>query len=154
MERVKKSINVDDKVTCFHNFLISTLDKHFPEKTIKISSLDKKWMVPKLKLLHRKMQREYYRNRRSKKWSEMKVRFKREKRKAIKTFYSVFVTELKSTNPGKWYKMAKRLGAVDQMNGGNVSVESSSHLDNRQSKISNEFSPVDTVQLPCYLPAH
>ena len=40
--------------------------------------------------------------------------------------------ELKATNPGKWYKMAKRLGAVDQMNVGDVLVESLSHLDNRQ----------------------
>jgi hypothetical protein len=38
----------------------------------------------------------------------MKVSFKREKRKAIKTFYSIFVSELKVTNPGKWYKMANK----------------------------------------------
>ena len=146
----------------FHNFLISTLDKLFPEKNIKISSLDKKWMGPKLKVLHRRLQREYFRHRRSKKWREMKVRFKREKRKAIKTFYSIFVTELKLTNPGKWYKMAKRIGAVDQMNGGDISVESLEHLDNKQcaqqiaeyyAKISNEFSPVNPLELPCYLPA-
>ena len=70
--------------------------------------------------------------------------------------------ELKATNPGKWYKMAKRLGAVDQMNVGDVLVESLSHLDNRQcaqeiaqhyANISNEYSPVDTTQLPCFLPA-
>ena len=60
----------------------------------------------------------------------MKVRFKREKRKAIKTFYSTFVMELKATNPGKWYKMAKRLAVVDQTNGGDVLVEPLSHLDN------------------------
>jgi hypothetical protein len=80
---------------------------------MKISSLDKKRMSPKLKLQHRKLQREYFRNRRSNKWRQMEVRFKREKRKAAKVFYSVFVTELKTTNPGKWYKMAKRIGAVD-----------------------------------------
>ena len=57
--------NVDEKVSKFHNCLGLTLDKHFPEKTIKISSLDKKWMSPKLKLQHRKLQREYFRNRRS-----------------------------------------------------------------------------------------
>ena len=70
-------VNVDEKVNNFHNFLCSTLDKHFPEKEIKISSLDKKWMGPKLKLLHRRVQREYFRNRRSTKWKQMKVRFKR-----------------------------------------------------------------------------
>jgi hypothetical protein len=72
--------NVDEKVSNFHNFLISTLDKHFPEKTIKISTLDKKRMGPKLKVLHRRLQREYFRHRCSKKWREMKVRFKRAER--------------------------------------------------------------------------
>ena len=124
--------DIDEKVSNFHHVLTSKLDEHFPEKTIKISSLDKKWMVPKLKVFHRKHQREYFRNRRSTKWHQMKVRFKREKRKAIKTFYSIFVSELKTTYPGKWYKMAKRIGAVDQMNGGDVSVESLQHLDNQQ----------------------
>ena len=154
--------NIDEKVSNFHHVLTSKLDKHFPEKNIKISSLDKKWMVPKLKIFHRKMQREYFRNRRSTKWRQMKVRFKREKRKAIKTFYSIFVSELKTTNPGKWYKMAKRIGAVDQMNGGDVIVESLQHMDNLQcaqeiakhyAKISNEFLPINPAQLPCYLPA-
>ena len=124
--------NVDEKVSSFHNFLGATLDKHFPEKNIKISSLDKKWMGPKLKLLHRKLQREYFRNRRSTKWRQMKVRFKREKRKAIKTFYSIFVTELKTTNPGKWYQMAKRIGAVDQMGGGDTVVESLQDYSNKK----------------------
>ena len=58
--------------------------------------------------------------------------------------------------------MAKRIGAVDQMNGGDVIVDSLQHLDNyscaqeiaqHYSKISNEYSPVDPAQLPCYLPA-
>ena len=34
--------NVDEKVSQFHQILTSTLDKHFPEKTVKISSLHKK----------------------------------------------------------------------------------------------------------------
>ena len=90
------------------------------------------------------------------------MRFKREKRKAIKTFYSIFVSELKTTNPGKWFKMAKRIGAVSQMTGGDIIVESLQHLDNQRcaqeiaqhyAKVSNEFLPVDPAQLPCYLPA-
>ena len=160
--QVLNSSNVDEKVSIFHNILTSALDKHFPEKEIKISNLDKKWMNPKLKIFYRKLQREYYRNRRSKKWKEMKVRFKREKRKAIKTFYSTFVSELKITNPAKWYRMAKRIGAVDQMSDGDVSVESLRGLNNQEcaqqiaehyAQISREFSPVNTAQLPCFLPA-
>ena len=84
------------------------------------------------------------------------------KRKAVKTFYSEFVSELKVSDPGKWYAMAKKIGAVDQMNEGEIKVESLSALSNLQcaekiaehfAAISNEYSPVDNSQLPCYLPA-
>ena len=44
------------------------------------------------------------------------------KRQAIKGFYSKFVTDLKESEPGKWFKMAKRIGAFDQMNSGEISI--------------------------------
>ena len=56
--------------------------------------------------------------------------------------------------------MAKRIGAVDQMSNGDISVECLSELNNLQaaqkiaehfSSISNEYSPIDLTQLPCYL---
>ena len=58
--------------------------------------------------------------------------------------------------------MAKRLGAVDQMTNGEVEVECLAGVDNSAaaqiiaqhfSSVSNEYSPVDATQLPCYLPA-
>ena len=58
--------------------------------------------------------------------------------------------------------MAKKIGAVDQMNGGEVMVESLSSLNNLQAAqkiaehfaaISNEYSPIDNSILPSYLPA-
>ena len=154
--------DVDEKVDKFHKFITAALDKHFPEKSVKISNLDKKWFSPKLKSMHRRMQREYFRNRKSPKWKKLKSKFKKEKRKSIKSFYSEFVSTLKSTNPGKWYCMAKKLGAVDQMTNGDVKVESLQQFSNSEcaqkigehfAKISKEYSPVDVHQLPCYLPA-
>ena len=59
---------VDEQTELFHNFLRENLDRYFPEKVVKISSIDKKWMTPNLKQLQRKMQREYYHNRRSAKY--------------------------------------------------------------------------------------
>ena len=84
------------------------------------------------------------------------------KRNSIQDFYKDFVSDLKTTNPGKWYAMAKRIGAVDQMNEGQVNVESLSHLSNAEAAqkiaehfaaISNEYCPVDNSKLPCFLPA-
>ena len=58
--------------------------------------------------------------------------------------------------------MAKRIGADSQTNDGDIVVESLSGLDNVQSaqkigehfaSISNEYEPINTSKLPCYLPA-
>ena len=58
--------------------------------------------------------------------------------------------------------MAKRIGAVDQMNGQELSVDCLEGLSNEESaqKIaehfssnSNEYLPVNSNQLPSYLPA-
>jgi hypothetical protein len=115
-----------------------------------------------LKQLHRKMQREFFNHRKSTKYKRLKSKFKKMKRKAIKTFYSDFVCQLKQTDPGKWYTMAKKIGAIDQMAAGDIQVESLIGLDNVESvqqiaahfaKISNEYEPIDNSQLPCYLPA-
>ena len=108
------------------------------------------------------MQREYYKHRKSKKYKKLKSKFKKLKRNTVKTLYSSFVSDLKLTNPGKWYQMAKRIGAVDKMSGGDICVESLSNLDNAEcaqkiaehfASVSNEYYPVDINQLPCYLPA-
>ena len=154
--------NPDEQAIIFHEFLQDKLQLYFPEKSVKISSLDKKWFSPTLKQLHRKMQRSFHKNRSSAKYKVLKLKFKRMKRRAIKQFYSGFVTELKKTDPSKWYNMAKKIGAVDQMTNGEIQVESLSGLTNFQAakqiaehfaEISNEYSPIDFSQLPSYLPA-
>ena len=160
-DSVTQCDDINEKVSNFHNILITALDKYFPEKTVKISSLDKKWMSPRLKVLHRSLQREYFRNRRSQKWKSLKIRFKREKKKAIRQFYDNFVSELKTTNPGSWFKMAKRIGATEN-NSGDIMIDLLRQYDNKQSAqliaehfahISSEYTPVNCAQLPCFLPA-
>ena len=154
--------SVNEKVQIFHDNLRGALEKYFPEKKTKMSCLDKDWMTPQLKQLHRSLQREYFKNRRSEKFKNLKVKFKRLKRKSIKETYSNFVTDLKMTNPSKWYHMAKRMGAVNRMSGGDIQVEALSDYDNKQcaqkiaehfSSVSNEYQPVDITQVPSYLPA-
>ena len=71
------------------------------------------------------------------------------------------MSDLKTTNPAKWYSMAKRLGAESSKND-ELAVECLSGLDNQQSaekvaeylsQVSQEYSPLDTTMLPAYLPA-
>ena len=161
-DEVLSGQSVDEQVETFHSFLRSNLEKHFPEKITKISNLDKNWMSPELKQLHRAMQREFYKNRKSRKHRKLKKKFKKLKKKSIKSFYSDFVSNLKLTDPGKWYAMAKKIGAINDVNGGDIKVESLSHLTNKEcadkiaqhfAAVSNEYLPIDNTQLPCYLPA-
>ena len=104
----KDTKTVDEKVEIFHTFLRASLDTFFPEKAVKMSCMDKEWMTPQLKQIHRAMQREFYRHRGSQKFKKLKSKFQKIKRKTVKSMYSTFVTNLKMTNPGKWYQMAKK----------------------------------------------
>ena len=124
--------SVNEQVQIFHDVLRSSLEKHFPEKITKISALDKGWMSPQLKQLHRAMQREFYKNRGSLKHKRLKSKFKKLKRKSIKSVYSTFVSELKMTDPGRWYSMAKKIGAIKQTNDGDTKVESLSTFSNTE----------------------
>ena len=153
--------NIDMKVRNFHTTIRSKLDEYLPEKIVMVSCLDKKWMSPQLKILLRKTQREFYKKRKSRKWKKLKKKYKLLK-KTVQNFYSNFVSELKISNPAKWYTMAKRLGAEDNHNENELKVESLNGLDNQQSaekiaeffsKVSQEYSPLNLNELPAYLPA-
>ena len=89
----------DKQAEAFHDFFRSKLDLYFPEKSVKICSLDKKWFTPKLKQLHRQMQRLFHKNRKCDKYKALKAKFRKMKREAVKEFYTNFVTELKATDP-------------------------------------------------------
>ena len=90
-------------------------------------------MTPYLKNLNRKVKRECYLNRKSSKWRKLKKKFKTLKRRTVQHFYSNFVTELKISNPAKWYSMSKRLGAEQSNKANEISVECLKRLDEQQS---------------------
>ena len=151
-------LDIDTKVENFHKTLRMRLDDFLPEKTVMVSYLDK----PQLKNLNRKIKREFHKNRKSPKWKKLKKKFKSIKRSTVKNFYSEFVSELKESNPAKWYSMAKRLGAEQSNKRGELSVDCLKGLNNYQaaeqvaehfSKISQEYAPLDSTKLPAYLPA-
>ena len=104
--------SVDEQVELFHDWL--KYNSFFSEKVAKISTLDKQWMSPELKQLHRSMQREFCKHRKSMKYKKLKSKFKRLKRKSVKCLYSDFVFNLKQSDPAKWYQMAKKIGAVNE----------------------------------------
>ena len=118
-------------------------------------------MSPQLKTLLRKIKREFFKKRKSKKWKKLKKMSKVLKRKTVQNCYYNFVNELKQSSPGKWYSMAKRLGAEQNNTDGDLTVECLKGLDNKESaekvaeffsQISQEYSPLDMNELPAYLP--
>ena len=124
--------DVNKKVSQFHKYLRHLLDKYFPEKSVTISNLDKPWITRQLKQLLRQVQRERIKHGKGGKFKKMWSKFRRLKRKRIKNFNADFITELKTTNPSKWYSMMKRLGGLDQMSRGNMSIKSLEGLSNKE----------------------
>ena len=115
--------NSDEKVEIFHKYLRTMLDKYFPEKTINVTSLDKEWLSPALKLLLRQAQREMFKNGKSKKYKTLRNKFRRNKRNTIKSFYKNFVEELKQSKPSKYFQMLKKLGGTEQRISGKIEIE-------------------------------
>ena len=161
-EEVLQKENLDEKVMAFHNTLKNKLDEFFPTKTInQNSNLDKKWMSPELKDLHRRMQREYWKNRKSDKWRSFRHKFTKLKKKNCRSFYNNFVTDLKSTNPSKWYMMAKKIGAISNQKD-ELHIESLSDMSNGQAaeaiadhfaQISQLYQPIKSEDIPPILPS-
>ena len=83
------------------------VDFHVPEKSVKISNLDKTWVTPQLKQLLRQVQRERIEHGRGGKFKKLWSKFRRLKRARIKNFNSEFVKEMKTTNPAKFLNLNK-----------------------------------------------
>ena len=120
---VQTKENAHEKAKSFHDILISLLDKHFPKKTVKMTTLDKKWFNPSLKMQYNEMQKEFFKNGKSDLWKKLKRSYRRSKRRACKTFCSNFVKDLKITKPGLFHKMAKRIGALEQSKSCEIKIE-------------------------------
>ena len=151
----------DEKAKLFHDTLIHTLDKHLPEKTVKMTHLDKPWFTPGLKLKYNEMQKEFFKRGKTPRWKQLKNTFKSAKKRASKHFYKDFVKDLKGTNPSKYYKMAKRIGAIDKTEQGDIKIECLEGISPEEqvekiaesfAAISNEYDPMDLDKLPAYLP--
>ena len=78
---------VNEKVQNFHKIIQDNLNEFFPQKEIKISSFDKKWFSPELRLLHRKKQREFHKHRYSEKFKTLNKKFKYLKQQNIRNHY-------------------------------------------------------------------
>ena len=151
-----------EKAQAFHETITTKYEHYFPAKTVTLSSLDKPWFTPSLKLKYNKMQNEYFKKGKTELFKKLRKLYRISKKKSFKNHYEDFATELKKAQPGQYYKIAKQIGGFGNKNAGKLIIESLEGLDPQQqvervaesfALISNEYSPVDLSQLPAYLPA-
>ena len=126
--------DANEKVNSFHETLIHILDNKLPTKTVKMTSLDKPWYSPALKLMNKDKQNKFYKNGNTPRYKQLKTKFRNAKRKASKTFYPKFIQELKKTNPEQYFRMAKQVGASHDQRQSEIKIECLEMLSGQQQK--------------------
>lgn len=106
---VKNALTPDKKVEMFRNTLSIIIDEIAPTKEIKISCDNPPWMNTRLKILIRKRNREFDKNKKSTKWKNLHLMCK----KAVKKAKNNFVDCLKDSDPKTWMKKIKHLGKAN-----------------------------------------
>ena len=76
--------DLNKKTRTFHKTIREKYETIFPEKILEISPLDKPWM----KNVHGRMKREYWKNKKSKKWKTLKKRFFQKKKSQFTKMFS------------------------------------------------------------------
>ena len=150
------------KAKNFHNTITKLRDKYFPEKAVRMTSFDKGWMHPALKSLHSEMTKEFFKNRKSKKWKQLYVNFRQKKRMAIKGMNcDQFAGQLINGSHSNFYRQVKKVSGMKMRNSklfiasleGKSDQECAQAIGDEYSATSQAYSPVDLASLPAYLPA-
>ena len=150
------------KAAIFHDTIKRFRYKHFPEKLVKMSSLDKDWMHPDLKSIYIEMTKEYFKHRKSDKWKRLYVKFRKAKRRAIRGIhFEQFADQLIKGTKGNFYKQVKKVGGLKDKHGkldiasleGKSDKQCAQAIGEEYAAISQAYSPVNLNDLPAYLPA-
>lgn len=148
--------SVDEKSEIFQKMLLEKVEEFLPLKKVKISSDDQPFCTEKMKRLKRIKSREYSKNRRSEKWKDLDVKYKKEVSSAKKNYYENIIKDLKISKPGQWHSKLKRLCSYDQKKAEPIIVESIKHLSDEQqaeviadkfAKISQEYEPLKSEDI-------
>ena len=155
-EEVYSAVTTHEKADVFQTILLQKLNYFLPEKVITFSSDNQVWVTPEIKQLSRKKSREYFKNRKSPKWKELKNLLSEKCETARKAYYLNIVKDLKQSNPAQWYSKLKRMTSYDDQKSEEVLVENISHLTNYEqaekiadhfSAISNSYEPIDSQKV-------
>ena len=128
----------------FQNMLMDKVNEIFPIKVQKFKTGDKPWFSFKLRKIDRKRKRIYSKERKSAKWKVLDQKFRKEMKKAKSSFYEKNLSNLKHTDPRKWYSSLKRLGSDNWQSSEVLSIEEIKHLSDKEQaeKIASHFSKI------------
>ena len=149
-----------EKVAAFEEQIQTKVDDIFPTKEIKIYNDDKEFMTNELRKIRRQKSREYRKNKKSPKFTELHNLFLQKKKSNSQEFVQK-VEELKTCNLSQFYSKIKALGARLGESTNKSTFTLPEHLqlqlDNEAaaekiaehfSSISKEFPPIDANCLP------
>ena len=134
----------------FQNILVENYRRCFPTKSFKVCQEDRPWVSAELKALHRKVKKEYFRNKKSEKWTKLNQEYVERCLLEKEKYYQNIVEDLKTSNPSKWYSKVKRMCGQSDSNKvisvdeliGLSDQEQSERIAENYSQISNQYEQV------------
>ena len=156
---VYASVDVNKKVEIFQNCLVESYHACFPVKILKVCDEDDPWITVELKKLDRQRKREFLKHKNSPKWQRLNNQFLEKCEYEKEKYYENIVSDLKTSNVGKWFSKVKRMSGRDKDKQNNIMVEELRGQDNYQqaesianhySKISNQYEQINSEDFPNY----
>ena len=149
--------DVNDKLDCFSESLLTMLNELAPIKQIKIACDDPAWMNVRIKEYIRKRNREFDKFGKSEKWRKLEKKCKKMCKAAKLNFAEHFITDLKDKDPRTWMTNMKKLGRANHErdndtwhfeNESKSDQEITDEISKYFAEISGNFLPVDRQLLP------
>lgn len=154
--------DVNKKTVAFHKTIREQYENIFPEKITEFSPLDKPWMTPQIKKVHRRMKREYWKNKKSDKWRTLKRQFSKMKKTQSTNMFAELLETTKNQGGSHLFKTCRKMGLIKNSNYGGLRVECLEGLMKEEAAdrvathfaaISQGYQPLDRTALPAYLPS-
>ena len=140
-------------VEAFQEHCSNLVEKHFPLKTVNVSSHDLPYFNERLRKLRRQRQRIYRRSGKSEKYLKLKNEFDKSLMEAVHKYKDKVISEVTEGKRGSAYKALRKLGDGSNTDGNfhipeyvekNFSPQQSAEaLADYFSRISQEFLPID-----------
>ena len=150
---LSSEMSVTNLVEKFQERCCSLVEKHFPLKTVRVSTFDLPFFDERLRALRRRRQRAYRRSGRSPEYLKIKKEFDKAFVKAAHNYKDKVVSEVTEGKRGSAYKALKKLADNSSHNENfhipahvesNFSPQDSAEaLADYFSQISQEFNPID-----------